>query len=304
MRAKRVNSKIIVVASTVLVLFGCARARVTKNQNSNELLNDFGGSSAQSNKTSQNASSNSQPSANVDDFSRQSGVAPSDLLAVSAALKSRSESQLIKVASGILSRNPDQLQTLNALAVYYYESHQYGMSVIILNRALKSHPNAPALYNNLGVVFLAQGKTQKAIDAFKKSLQLKSDYQTGATNLSTIYLEYHDYSRGLAVLEQSYDDTQSKLEQGDPNAVSIANNYAVALMGLGEYSKAKRIFSRIMKSNQQNPVPLLNYAILLVEVLKQKNDAIEVISKLKFMTEDRRILQRVLELEQQLESQQ
>ena len=292
----------LLIGAVGLALLSCAKTPAKNSGGKNNDLTQAFGVDSDSSANSSATAAQSQPSA--DDFAGSQGVAKTDLLAVSSALKERSEPKLIKAASNVLSRDPSQVETLNALAVYYYQSQKFGMAKIILKRALKDHPNEPALYNNLGVVYLAQGHMQRALNSFKKSLQVKTGYRIGATNLSSIYLDYRDYSRGLAPLEQSYKDTRSELAQGDPSAVAIANNYAVALMGVGEGGKAKDVFDDIVRSNQQNPIPVLNDAILLVEVLKKKNDAIRVISKLKFMTEDSGILRRVSALEQELGSQQ
>ncbi len=288
-----------------LAILSCARAKLsdTNSAGDSDLADSFG---VQSSKGKVSKSSSDQTTisgqASGDDFASQQGVARSDLLPISDALKSGSESKLMQAASAILSRDPNQLETLNALAVFYYRNKKYGMAEILLKRALKTHPNEPALYNNLGVVYLAESEMQPALESFNKALRLKPGYRIAATNLSSIYLDYRDYSRGLAPLEQSYNDTQTQLEQGAPNAVAIANNYAVALMGIGNAEKAQGVFNEILRSNQQNPIPVLNDAILLVEVLKKKNDAIRVISKLKFMTEDASILRRASALEQEVES--
>jgi hypothetical protein len=140
-----------------------------------------------------------------------------------------------------------------------------------------------------------------ALDALKKSVEVRSSYQLGATNLSAIYLEYRDYKRSIGPLEDSYRSTKSDLRRGSNTAVEIANNYALALMGIGESGKAEGIFKDIYESDNRNPVPLLNYASLLVEVLKKKKDAIRVISKLKFMTEDKEILRKVEEIERKMQ---
>jgi tetratricopeptide (TPR) repeat protein len=220
---------------------------------------------------------------------------------LASALKKRSEPQLLKAAAVILSKNPSHVETLNALAVYYFEAKKFGMAKLLIKRALKDHPSEPALLNNLGVVYLAEGDLRLAIEQFRKSIAAKSDYRIGATNLASIYLEYHDYQRSLSPLEEGYKSSRTDLRRGDVSAIEIANNYALALMGVGENSKAGEVFTEIVATNSRWPVPYLNYAILLVEVQKKKNDAVRVLSKLKFMTDDREILRRVNELERKLE---
>jgi Flp pilus assembly protein TadD len=218
-----------------------------------------------------------------------------------AAFKKKSEPALIKAVSAILSKDPTNLDALNALALHFFEDKKFGMAKIILKRAMKDHSKEPALENNLGIIYLAEGETLLAVEQFRKSLAARNDYRIGATNLSSIYLEYLDYKRSIAPLEDSYKAVHSDVSRGDSNAIDIANNYGVALIGIGDFAKAEEVFGEIVATNTRNAVPYLNYAILLVEVQKKKKDAIRVISKLKFMTDDRDILRRVDELERKME---
>lgn len=233
--------------------------------------------------------------------SAKAEVSKSDIESLSKAVKSKSEASIIRAASDILSKDPTHLQALNALGLMYFDTRRYGMAKIIFRRALNDHADEPALFNNLGIVYLAEGDIRLALENFKKSVAAKSRYRVGATNLSSIYLEYRDFKRSLAPLEEAYDNARSDLRRGSNSSVEIANNYAVALMGLGEDSKSGKVFEEIVDSGSRNPVPFLNYAILLVEVQKKKKEAIRILSKLKFMTEDRGILRQAEELERKIE---
>ena len=213
----------------------------------------------------------------------------------------KNESAIIEAAARILGRNPDHLETLNALGVYYFQTKKFGLAKIFFKRALNQNKEEPAIYNNLGIVYLAEGDLKLAIDSFKKSLAARSGYSVGATNLSSIYLKYLDYKRSISPLEDAYRSIRSDLRRGTNDSVEIANNYAVALMGINENDKARKIFEEISSAGVRNPVPYLNQAILLVEVLKKKSDALRVLSKLKFMTNDSTVLRKVAELEKKLE---
>lgn len=242
----------------------------------------------------------SQPNDVKDEFVK-GDVTNDDLKKLSDAKRMKSEPALVTAAAEILSKDPNHLETLNLMGVFYFEQKKFGLAKILLRRAMKAHPNQAALYNNLGIIYLAENDLPLALDAFKKSLSADSGYKTGATNLSSIYLEYGDYQRSLAPLESAYRALRSDIGRGANGAVEVANNYAVALMGIGENSKAGKVFEEIDEAGVRNPTPFLNYAILLVEVQKKKKDAIRIISKLKFMTEDREILRRVQELENKME---
>jgi Tfp pilus assembly protein PilF len=224
-------------------------------------------------------------------------VTSEDMKRLSAAREQKSESAMLDAVSRILGKDSKNLPALNALAVFYFEADKPGLSKIILNRALADHPNVPALYNNLGIVYLKEEDQRQAIASFRKSLQLKSDYAQGSANLASIYLEYKDYSRALSPLEDAYRATKSGLDKGEVLAVEFANNYAVALAGVGEAEKAEDVYENIVKGNSKNTTVLLNYAILLVERLNKPKPAMAIISKIKFVSDDREVLRRVEELE-------
>lgn len=217
------------------------------------------------------------------------------------ARKSKSEAAMLRVTSEILSRDPINLFALNSLAVFYFETKKYGLAKIILKRAMKDHPKESALHNNLGVIYLAENDLQLALESLKRSVDMRTDYEIGAANLSSIYLEYRDYQRGLNALSDAFKSRQSDLRRGKPEAIEIANNYAIALMGVGEKDKASEVFEDIYDSPSRNPAPVLNYILFLVEVEKNKKSASKAVSKLKLMTEDREIIRRAEELVSKLE---
>lgn len=221
--------------------------------------------------------------------------------ALGEAIKSGVEEKVVAAGSKILSKDPNNVRALNGMAVHYINNNKEGLAKILLDRALKVNANEPALHNNLGVIALKEGDLRRAIVNFQKALEVKSDYLTGATNLGSIFLEYKDYSRALGPLSESYRTVKSDLRRGQKAAVEVANNYAVALMGTGEPKKAKSVFEAIVDGDSRSPEPLLNYAILLGEVLNEKREAAKILSKVKFMSDNQRILKKVEVLEQRLE---
>lgn len=224
------------------------------------------------------------------------------LRALAVARKANDEAALVKAASEILSQDQNHLLALNTLGLYYYEHGKYGLAKIIFNRALQAHPDSTAtLLNNLGIISLGEENQRKAITNFKKSLEAKPDYRIAAANLGALYLEYKDYGRALGPLEAGYKSVKSEIKNGGI-AQEVANNYALALGGTGNVKKAKSIFADIAENNPRNPSILLNYAILLVHKVKDTKEAKAVLSKVKFMTDDASILQKVEQLEEQLKA--
>ncbi len=206
---------------------------------------------------------------------------------VSKAIESqKSEEGIIRASSKALGSNPSHLYALNSLALFYFRDQKFGLAMIILNRAIKDHPDEPALFNNLGIVHLSETNPRKALPNFKKSLEIKPDYKIAATNLASIYLEYHDYSKAVVPLEAGYKATRADLKKNQQDAVAVANNYALALSGEGEHKKAKDIYREILENNARNSTVLLNYAILLIEKLKDKSEGKNILNKLKFVANE------------------
>lgn len=229
-------------------------------------------------------------------------VDSADIKALEAAKAAKSEDGIIKAASRILGVDAKHPLALNTLGVFYFEQGKYGLAKIIFNRALEAHPDQPALHNNLGIVFLAEGKQRQALASFRKALELKRDHRIAAANLGSILLEYKDFERALSPLEAGYKATRSELKSGVPHAVEVANNYAVALTGVGKFDDAKEIYEEIVGGSSRQPAVLLNYAILLIEKLKNYKEGGKLLSRIKFAVDDGKVLKRVEELEAKVNS--
>ena len=204
----------------------------------------------------------------------------------------------MELTTDILAENEFDLYTLNTLALTYFSQGRKGLAKILLERAMAKHKRIPALYNNYGIVYLSEGKKKKAIAAFREAIKANKKYRVANTNLGAIYLEYKDYSRALAPLEGGYSIVKSALKK-DNNAfaINVANNYALALKGMKNFNKSRRIFSKIVDLGATDPGVLINFATLLVENFEEKEEAISVISKIKIATSDRAILKKAEKLE-------
>lgn len=229
-------------------------------------------------------------------------ITQGDLKALSDARASKSEASLVTAASRILGVDSKNLQALNALGVFYFEQGKLGMARILFLRALQDHADNPALHNNLAIVYLAEDKQRQALSEFRKAMDLKSDYKIAAANLGAIFLEYKDFDRAVDPLASGFKAIKSELKSGTESAVEVANNYAVALAGLGKYDDAKDIYEDIVAGSARNPTVLLNYAILLVEKLKNYKEGGKLLSRIKFGFDDPKILKRVDALEAKITS--
>lgn len=215
--------------------------------------------------------------------------------------KSKETGPMLEAIHKILGKDKDNMKALIALAGYHIEKNNRGLARLILERAGAIDKKEPAVLNNYGVVDLLDGDERAAIANFLGAARLQKDYEIGASNLGSIYIKYRDYKRSLKPLEDAYTITRSGLKGGNELSVEIANNYAVALLALGEPKIALKIFDNIADGESRNPRVLLNHARLLVDVLKDRKEGYRVISKLKFLTDNQKILREVEALEKRVD---
>ncbi len=221
-----------------------------------------------------------------------------DLKSLKQASANHDEQGVIQAATHILGQDSKNLEALNALAVHYYNQGKYGLSKILLQRALNDHGDAPSLHNNIGVIYLSEGKQRQAIASFRKAMDLGHRNPYAASNLGAIYLEFKDYKKASEALGIGYDAVKSDLRRGS-YAMDVANNYAVSLSGAGSLGEARDVFKKILKADDQTTNTLYNYAVLLVARLKDMKEGEKIVSRLKFLA-DGSLQRRVDELEKML----
>ena len=215
-----------------------------------------------------------------------------------SAFNSKDEELLVQAVSKRLGKDQNDLKALGLLAAFYYQQGKFGMARIILNRAQVSHANVPGLHNNQGIIFLALGNRRQAIASLRKAMQLDSDYEIGAANLGSIFVEYKDFKRALSLLKEGYSAVRSDIRRGV--GADVANNYALALGGTGDTSRAKSIYQDILKADSSNVVAQLNYTILLIQRLKDKKEGEKQLNRLKFLADDDRTRKAIEELDRAL----
>ncbi len=201
-----------------------------------------------------------------------------------------------------LAKDDKDLKALNTLGIYYLNKNEPGLAKLALEKAVSYHPKSPSIYNNLGVIEIKDGDQRKAIVNFKQATTLQPNYKPVLTNMSSIYLEYSDYKSAIGPIEDSYNELKGDLSRGQMMAVQAASNYAVCLTGMSDFKKAKNIYEKILDSGVRDIDVMMNYAILLVKIIKDKTESIKILSKIKFASDDKSVLDKVKDLERELDA--
>lgn len=93
------------------------------------------------------------------------------------------------------------------------EEHKTADAIKVFEGLTEDYPELPEPYNNLAVIYAAQGRYEKAKNALESAIQAHPDYVTAHENLGDIYarLAGQSYDRALQ-LDKSNARIRAKLE--------------------------------------------------------------------------------------------
>ncbi|MBC7742046.1 MAG: tetratricopeptide repeat protein [Bdellovibrionaceae bacterium] len=195
--------------------------------------------------------------------------------ALNEAIRQQNDDQIQKACSEILTQNSKDTKALNALALVYYKKGRFEAAHYLLNKALSANPNSAEIYGNIGTVLLAKNERREAVKSFRKALQLNPDDAMVGANLGAIYVQEKDYTKALLALEVA-------VSKGMKD-VKVLNNYAVALTAKGRTKEAADFYEKILKENPSQKEAMLNYSILLIEVMNKNKEGLDLLNRLKFV---------------------
>jgi len=86
------------------------------------------------------------------------------------------------------AQNPDDIALLRSEADVYLKMERMDKYQETIEKVLKKDPNNPELLYNLGITSYQQGNNEKALEYYKKAIELKSDYAPAYNNIAAIIL--------------------------------------------------------------------------------------------------------------------
>ena len=115
------------------------------------------------------------------------------------------------------------------------------------DQAVKANPKAVIPYMQLGVIYEQQGKTDKATEYYKKTLDINPKFAPAANNLAWLYAE-HGGNLDVAL---SLAETAKEQQPEDPG---ISDTLGWIYYKKQAYLKAITLFKESLQKDQNNPV--------------------------------------------------
>jgi tetratricopeptide (TPR) repeat protein len=125
--------------------------------------------------------------------------AMTDTAEIQRLIKDGQHTQALKLIDDALGRNPKDPQMRFRRGVALSMLDRKAEAVTVFQKLVDDHPEMPAPYNNLAVLYGAQGEYEKARGALERAIRTNPAYATAYQNLGDVYaqLASQAYSKAL-----------------------------------------------------------------------------------------------------------
>ncbi len=136
------------------------------------------------------------------------------------------------------------------LGLAWYESGDYAKAIELYKRAIELNPVYAPAFNNLGVAYAKQGRFDQALRCYKKATEIDPDYATAFNNIGVAFFKLNDWQKATEYFEKAVD--------ADPDYDRAYSYKAAALMRKGERNKALKVLNKIREKKIKALNPSLN----------------------------------------------
>ena len=155
-------------------------------------------------------------------------AAADELQDASALFKQGNNAQALDKVNSYLAAHPKDAKARFLLGLIYTEQNKSAEAIKVFTSLTEDYPELPEPYNNLAVLYAAQGQYDKAKIALETAIRTHPSYATAHENLGDIYakLATQAYDKALQ-LDKTNTTAQTKLElikelfPGSPRAAKV-----------------------------------------------------------------------------------
>lgn len=153
-------------------------------------------------------------------------------------------------------------ESLNAeayanLARIYYNLGRYELARLVCVDAYELGIQAPQLFNQRGMIALAQNDVVLAYQMFQEAANRNPRYVDALMNIGTMALSFRDYEAAHHAL--------SVVLEEEPDRLDARLAYGVSLRGLERFDDAEAAYNQVLASEPGHAAALFNLAVLFQE---------------------------------------
>lgn len=176
-------------------------------------------------------------------------------------------------------------QELLQLAREKFKAGEMPTAERLLQQLLLLNNKIPEVYHMLGTIYYDQGKFTRAIQTFKRALEIDPTYTDASVGLSIIYNDLGKYDEGKQVFEDAQKILAQSKAKGDPY---IEEKLATKHVELGDlyfqyhrFDEAVEQYYKGVALSTRKP----DIQMKIVEVLVRKNQGSKAVKELKKIIE-------------------
>ena len=166
--------------------------------------------------------------------------------------------EALREGKAALSRDANNIDVYNNLGLVYIDQGKPDLAKFIYQKALNTidgADNNATLHANLGRAYLAKDSPYNAKRELEKALELNPDLVAAMLYLADLALNDRDWAETARLLERA-----ATIE---PANAAIHLNLGIAYRGLEQYQKARQSYETALRIAPENPDPYINIGLLL-----------------------------------------
>jgi tetratricopeptide (TPR) repeat protein len=162
-------------------------------------------------------------------------------------------------------RKKEHSSTLDALrhfnsGVTFYNQKEFAKAIQAYRKAIELDPTNFEAYNNLGILYQMLGDTKSALTAYQKSTDTNPMYEKGYNNLGLLFLLEGHYEEALEVFQ--------KVLGINANNIESHINLGVLFKKQGQWEKAIECYQKALAINPLHRETHYNMALLYEQLEK------------------------------------
>lgn len=149
-----------------------------------------------------------------------------------------------------LKKNPGNTELMSKLGIMLTEAQQPDKAIEILNICIKKNPYDPENFNFLGVAYYKKGNAAKAMENYRKALELDNNYASVFNNMGSVYLAVYlgSKKKNEGVYQLAMENFNRALEI-DPRLFAAYNGRGAAYKFKNQEKKAIAEWEKAIEIN-------------------------------------------------------
>ena len=172
------------------------------------------------------------------------------------------------ILSDLVASDTSFIPGYTALASSYIEDEKLEIGKFIVQRALNSSKDDPAIYNLLGVISEKEGNFEKASKWYSKSLEISSNFVPALVNKSILEIKGYNYKIAEELLKKSLTLQSSNLE--------AHVGLAIIYIRQEKFDEAEVLLEKALTLDPQFAATRFNLGILKLHAFKQPYKALRL----------------------------